>query len=125
MKAHRISEAEWEVMEVIWQKSPITSAETIAVLVKERAWAANTVRTMLSRLVKKKALCYRHEGNRYLYRPTIPRDSCVKSEVDSLLHRLFGGATQPLLMHFVRNKKLSATDIANLRKILDEKEDAS
>ena len=125
MKAPRISDAEWEVMEVIWRKFPITSAEVIGVLVKERAWAANTVRTMLARLVKKNALHYRQEGNRYLYHPAIPRDRCVKSEVDSLLHRLFGGATQPLLVHFVRNKKLSAAEIADLRRILDEKEDAS
>jgi BlaI family penicillinase repressor len=122
MGSSRISEAEWSVMEVIWRKSPLTSAAIVAALEKEQGWAANTVRTMLARLVKKGVLKYGEEGNRYLYRPAVPRDRCVKSEVDTLVQRVFGGATSPMLLYFVKNKKLSATEISELRRLLDEKE---
>lgn len=125
MKLPGISEAEWEVMEVVWRRHPVTSAVIVAELEKERGWAANTVRTMLARLVKKGVLKYGEEKNRYLYRPAVPRERCVKTEVDSLLQRVFGGAIQPAMLFFVKNKKLSAEEIRQLRKILDEKEDAS
>jgi BlaI family penicillinase repressor len=125
MKPPRISDAEWNVMEVVWQRHPVTSAEIITALYKEKAWAANTVRTMLARLVKKRALNFGKEGNRYLYRPAAPRDQCVKSEVDTLLQRFFGGAAQPLLLHFVKNKKLSQAEVRELRKILDPDEEDS
>jgi BlaI family penicillinase repressor len=110
-------------MEVVWQRNPVTSAAIISDLDEEKGWAANTVRTMLARLVKKGVLKYGQEGNRYLYRPAIPRSRCVKSEVDTLLQRVFRGATEPMLLYFVKNKKLSAKELSELRKILDENED--
>jgi BlaI family penicillinase repressor len=125
MNSPRISEAEWDVMEVVWRQSPLTSSAIVAALKKERGWAANTVRTMLARLVKKGVLKFGAEKNRYLYWPVVPRDRCVKSEVDTLLQRVFGGATQPMLLFFVKNKKLSATEIRQLRDMLDEKEGAA
>jgi BlaI family penicillinase repressor len=118
----RISEAEWEVMEVVWRRSPVTSAAIVADLEKGHGWAANTVRTMLARLVKKKVLKFGAEKNRYLYRPSVPRERCVKTEVDTLLQRVFRGATQPALLFFVKNQKLSPAEIDELRRMLDEKE---
>jgi BlaI family penicillinase repressor len=116
-----ISEAEWVVMEVLWKKSPQTAAAVVQAL-KEKKWAANTVRTLLARLVKKGVLSYAEDGNRYLYRATVPREICVQEEVASLTSRVFGGAIRPLLLHFVQNEKLTAGEIAELRAILDGKE---
>ena len=120
-KSPNISEAEWQVMETLWQRSPLTAAAVSTALKKNR-WAANTVRTLLTRLVKKGALTYEQDGNRYLYCAAVRREDCVQGEVESFTTRLFGGAAQPLLVHFVQNKKLSAADITELKKILDEKE---
>jgi BlaI family penicillinase repressor len=118
-KRHRISEAEWEIMEVVWRSHPITSGDVWAKLADENKWAPNTVRTMLARLVKKGILRFGQEGNSYLYRPAVEREQCVESEVDSLLQRLFGGAAQSLLVHFVENKKLSAAEVEELREFLN------
>jgi len=120
-KPPSISEAEWDVMEVLWRTSPLTAA-AVAKALKKKRWAANTVRTLLARLVKKGALDYAAEGNRYLYSATVRREDCVQGEVESLTSRLFGGAVRPMLLHFVQNKKLSPADIADLRRLLDEKE---
>ena len=119
-KAPRISEAEWEVMEILWRQHPLTAAELIAQLAKTHEWAPNTIRTMLARLVKKGALAAREEGNAYLYTPLLRRTESVQEEVDSLLGRVFGGSLQPLLLHFVKQKKLSPEEMQKLRAILDE-----
>ena len=118
-KRYRISEAEWEIMEVVWREHPITSGEVRTKLADEKKWAPNTVRTMLARLVKKGILRFGQEGNSYLYRPAVEREQCVEREVDSLLQRLFGGAAQSLFVHFVENQKLSAAEIEELREILN------
>ena len=117
-----IAQAEWKVMEVIWRRHPISAADVAEELAREQSWAPNTVRTMLARLVGKGALRYTKESNRHLYRPAIARDKCVHGEVDSLLDRLFDGAAQALLVHFVQNSKLTRKQIAQLRKVLDQEE---
>lgn len=109
-------------MDVIWKSHPISASEIMATLKDDNGWAANTVRTMLARLVKKGALKYGQEANRYLYRPAVQRKQCVQGEVDSLIQRVFSGATQPLLIHFVENKKLTPEEIRELRQLLDRKE---
>ena len=122
MKQHRISEAEWEVMEVIWRRSPISAAEIHAQLSDTAGWAMNTVRTMLARLVKKAVLKFGQEGNAYLYRPAVPRERCVHGEVRSLLQRVFGGAPHSLLTHFVEHEPLTPAQIQELQQILKRKE---
>jgi len=117
-----IAQAEWKVMEVIWKHHPISAAEVLEVLSHKQSWAPNTVRTMLARLVQKGALHYTQESNRYLYRPALPREECVREEVDSLLDRLFGGAAEALLVHFVQNRKLTRKELNQLRKVLDQEE---
>jgi len=102
-------------MAIVWRSHPITASQVMATLSEEKSWAANTVRTMLARLVKKGALEYEQEANRYLYRPAVQREECVEGEVDSLLQRVFGGAAQPLLVHFLENTKLRSEEIRALR----------
>ena len=118
----RISEAEWEVMEVLWQKSPLTSLEIVRQLGAYRSWKDQTIRTMLSRLIRKKAVAYTTEGRVYRYRAAVPREKCVQEASDSFLARVFSGAASGLLLHFVRTGRLKAKDIAELRAVLREGE---
>ncbi len=118
----RVSEAEWEVMQVLWDRHPRTAAEVIEALGPERGWSDRTVKTLLSRLLKKGVLAHESEGRRYLYRPRITREECVRAESESFLNRVFGGEASPLLAHFVREGELSEDDLAELRALLREKE---
>jgi BlaI family penicillinase repressor len=120
-KSPRISDAEWAVMAVLWEQSPRTANEVVDALAGRVSWSAATVKTMLNRLVRKRALKFKAEGKRYLYSPAVSRDACVRSETRSLVDRLFGGATAALLAHFVENARLSREEIEQLRKLLDEK----
>jgi BlaI family transcriptional regulator, penicillinase repressor len=117
-----ISEAEWEVMRAVWAGHPATANEVVERLAGEKDWSPRTIKTMLNRLVKKRALGFTEEGKRYLYRPLVSREECVRDESRSFLDRVFGGALGPMLNHFVRNEKLSAEEIAELKRLLARKE---
>jgi BlaI family penicillinase repressor len=120
MRDARISEAEWEVMEVLWQRPPITAAEVIAALA-HTSWAPTTIRTMLARLAEKKVVAFRKQEGGLTYRPLIDREECVRQESESFLGRVFGGATNPLLLHFVKRARLSPQEVRELQKILRTK----
>jgi len=117
----RISDAEWLVMTVLWERSPLAANEVVEALGAKSGWSAATIKTMLNRLVRKGALKFKAEGKRYLYFPAVSRDACVRSETRSLVDRLFGGATATMLAHFVEDARLSQEEIERLRRLLDEK----
>ena len=117
----QISDAEWEVMKVLWESSPRTAAEVVEALCEPMQWHPKTVKTLLGRLVKKGVLRYREEGNRYLYRPAFPRDRYVEEESRSFVDRVFGGDATPMLVHFVETMKLSDSDLEELREVLERK----
>ncbi|MBN1270537.1 MAG: BlaI/MecI/CopY family transcriptional regulator [Kiritimatiellae bacterium] len=118
----KISDAEWEVMNVIWGKSPITANKVVEALAKHTGWSPKTIKTMLNRLVKKGALTYEAQGKAYLYRPRVSKDACVREESRSFTDRVFGGNPTPMLAHLVENTRLSPADIKRLRQILKDKE---
>ena len=117
-----ISEAESQVMERLWRDAPQGSEELTAALQPATDWHENTVRTLLNRLIRKGAVRAEREGRRYLYSPVLTREQWQAHESRSLLDRVFGGKVAPLLVHFSRNEKLSAKDVAELRKLVDQLE---
>ncbi|HVY70221.1 MAG TPA: BlaI/MecI/CopY family transcriptional regulator [Verrucomicrobiae bacterium] len=124
MKTPKISEAEWEVMKVLWADSPRSAAEVIdALQADDPARHPRTIKTLLARLVKKRALAYEKHGRAYQYRPLVRQEECVAAASDSFLERVFGGSLQPMLAFFVGRRKLSRREIEELRRLLDRKED--
>jgi len=121
-KISKISDAEWEVMSVVWSKFPITANEVVERLAPQKNWHPQTIRTMLSRLVKKKALVHEPQGKRYLYEPQVTKEECVRMESQSFLSRVFEGAAAPMLLHFVKNTRLTPRDIKELKATLAKKE---
>jgi BlaI family penicillinase repressor len=119
-EAH-ISDAEWRVMQVVWERKRAAAAEVIAALAETTGWSHRTVRSLLARLVEKGALAAEADGNRYLYRPLVSRRSCVRQESQSFLLRVFGGDEAELLAHFVRGADIPPEVVAELKRLLDEK----
>lgn len=117
-----ITEAESRVMDVLWQHAPQGSEDVAAALHVDTGWHENTVRTLLSRLVRKGAVRATRDGRRYLYAPALTREAWQTQESRSLLDRVFGGRVAPLLVHFTQHEKLSTKDIAQLRKLVDQLE---
>ena len=122
MASVSISDAEWQVMNLLWDQQPLTAQDVIAVLGEKNGWAASTVKTMLHRLVKKGVLKFEQDGPKYIYRPRVRRTDCVRRESRSFLERVFDGEPASLLAHFLRSSNLTAEEIADLRRILDEQE---
>jgi BlaI family transcriptional regulator, penicillinase repressor len=115
-----ITEAESVVMEALWaQKRPLAAEEVIAA-VANQGWQEATVKTLLNRLLTKKAIRAERDGRRYLYSPVLKREAWVLEESETLLERVFGGRVAPLVAHFSRHRKLSRKDIAELRQLLEE-----
>ncbi|MEZ2661611.1 BlaI/MecI/CopY family transcriptional regulator [Aneurinibacillus aneurinilyticus] len=118
----KISEAEWEVMKILWSKSPQTANEVIDALEGQKEWKPKTVRTLISRLLQKKVISYHQETNKtYLYYPLVSQDDYLQVETQSFLKRLYGGALKPLLVNFLQEQKLSSEEINELKRILDDK----
>ncbi len=117
----KISEAEWEVMKALWEKSPLTANEIVETLSKRTRWQRETIRTLINRLVQKKAVAFEKEGRQHHYYPVVAETECVKAETRSLLRRLRVSAIEPMLAALVEEKHLSAEQIARLKDILTEK----
>lgn len=117
-----ISEAESIVMEVLWRKSPMATEDIVSALSAQR-WQAPTIKTLLSRLLGKRAIRAEKDGRRYLYSAVLQRDEWLSSESTGLLDRLFGGRVAPLVAHFSKQRKLSKKDIAELKRIVTELDD--
>ena len=120
-EAPRISEAEWEVMKVVWKKFPCLAQEVIQTLAASAKWTPATIKTMLNRLVGKKALRFERAGKSYLYSPAITEAECRAAEADSFLNRVFDGSLSPLLSHFVRSRPLTEQELASLENLLRER----
>ena len=116
----RISESELAVMEALWAEAPATAAEVITRIDPARAWSAQTVKTLLARLVAKGAVAARQDGRRYLYTPLLARDAHVAGDVRKLVDRLFGGRVAPLVAHLAEREALTPADIAEIERLLAE-----
>ena len=118
----KISDSEWEVMNLVWKKSPVAASEIVGELATKHDWHPRTIRTLLARLVEKGALRFRPEGRRYLYEPKVTMEACVRHESRSFIDRVFGGAPASMLINLVKHAEFTPEEIKQLRKLLAEKE---
>jgi BlaI family transcriptional regulator, penicillinase repressor len=121
MASPRISAAEWEVMNVLWARSPLSSPEVFQHLPAGHGWNPKTVNTFLARLVKKRALKISRGTELNTFTPLIKRQACVADEGASFLQRVFKGAAGPLVMHFCEHAELTDAEIAELEALLKTK----
>ena len=119
-KIPKISEAEWEVMKVLWKNSPMTANEIVDELKGKTRWKRETIRTLINRLVQKKALGFQKKGRQYHYFPLLTEAEGIKAEAESFVRRIGGGSIEPMLAAFVEEKQLSAEKIARLKSILNK-----
>jgi BlaI family penicillinase repressor len=120
----RISETEWEVMRAVWAEYPATASQIIERLTPtDPSWHPKTARTLLARLVQKKALDYEPQGRSYVYRPLVTEQECIAAASASFLDRVFGGALKPLLAHFVEARRLTTKELRELKQLLESASD--
>ena len=120
MTQERISDAEHSVMEVLWDESPLTAQDVVDRVAPARDWTANTVKTLLGRLLSKGVIAHEADGRRYLYRPLVAREDYVEGESRRFIDRLFRGRLTPLVAHLAERDALTDQDIAEIEALLKE-----
>ena len=113
-----ISKAEVELMRVLWHEHPLTVGQVVERVRRTQQWHENTIKTMLNRLVKKGVVVRHKDGGRFFYRANVQEHEFLTNESESLLKRLFGGKTAPLIAHLASQEKLSEEDIAEIEAVL-------
>ncbi|MGG7143008.1 BlaI/MecI/CopY family transcriptional regulator [Clostridium nigeriense] len=122
-KLPKISDAEWEVMKIIWSKKEITANEIIDSLNGKQEWKNTTIKSLINRLLKKEAIGFRKNGKEYFYYPLISEEECIKEESQSFLKKVFNGSLNEMLLNLVKSEKLTKDDINELREMLNNKLD--
>lgn len=114
----KLSEAEWTVMNALWQQSPASARDVLEIVGNETEWAYTTLKTILSRLAEKGAVGIRKRANQSIFVPLVSREDARRSAVRSLLERAFDGTFGSLVQHMVTQEKLSAGEKKKLAAML-------
>jgi len=124
-KTTKISDAEWLVCQVLWRDSPLTANEIVSRLEESTGWNSSTVKTLLTRLVKKDVLGYRSLGREHHYFPKLGEEECVEAHTRLFMDRVFNGAMGAMgamAAAFIKNHQFTNEEIAELKAILEQKE---
>ena len=117
-KNPRISEAELQLLQLLWDESPLGATEIAERVPASREWSLATVKTLLSRLVAKGAVSATSEGRRFRYRPAVERETIAGGQADSLVDRLFGGRVSPLVAQLAEQREIDPEDLAELEALV-------
>lgn len=119
----QISEAEFEVMKIVWRSAPINTNEITERLLKTTTWSAKTIQTLIKRLVTKGALTYKKQGRIFVYTPLVEENEYINQQSSSFLNRFYGGDISAMLSTYLENNQLSETELQHLRSILSKDSD--
>ncbi|MDC7289250.1 BlaI/MecI/CopY family transcriptional regulator [Blautia schinkii] len=119
-KLPQISEAEFEVMKIVWKYAPINTNEITERLVQSTSWRPKTIQTLIKRLVTKGALTYEKQSRVFVYTPLVQESEYLNQESNSFLNRYYDGDITAMLSSFIENDKLSEEEINSLRSLLSK-----
>lgn len=120
-KLPQISEAEYQVMKVIWTNAPVNTRQVVEILAGSSSWSPKTIQTMLLRLVKKGALRNEKDGRVFVYTPLIEEEEYRANASHNFLDRFYDGALGSMVLNFIQQEQLSQEEIRQLRDILNKK----
>lgn len=117
----QISEAEFEVMKIVWKYAPISTNDITEKLLRTTEWSPKTIQTLIKRLVNKGALSYEKQGRMFIYTPLVKENEYIGEESNSFLKRFYNGDISAMVSAYLENDRLSDTDIEHLRSLLSKK----
>lgn len=116
----QISEAEYEVMKIVWNYAPINTNEITEKLVRTTKWSPKTIQTLIKRLTAKGALTYEKQGRIFVYTPLVAKDDYIGQESRSFLKRFYNGDLTAMVCAYLDQDRLTEKEIAGLRAILSQ-----
>ena len=117
----KLTEAEWLIMNALWDGHPATARDIAERLPSDVSWAYTTIKTMLSRLVEKEAVSEGKQGNTSVYEPIISRQRAQRNALRAVANQAFDGAFGPLMHFLLEEEKMSARQRRQLMRILESK----
>lgn len=117
----QISEAEYEVMKIVWKHAPISTNEITEQLLKTTNWSPKTIQTLIKRLVNKGALSYEKQSRVFVYTPLVEENEYIGQESSSFLKRFYNGDITAMLSAYIENGRLSEAELDSLRSLLSER----
>ena len=117
----QISEAEFEVMKIVWKHAPISTNEITEKLLQTTNWSPKTIQTLIKRLVTKGALTYEKQSRMFVYTPLVKEGEYISQESNSFLKRFYDGDITAMVSAYLENDSLSETEIDTLRSLLSRK----
>ncbi len=117
----QISEAEFEVMKIVWKYAPINTNEITDKLLETTSWSPKTIQTLIKRLVKKGVLAYEKQSRIFVYTPLVKENEYIGHESNSFLKRFYGGNITAMLSAYIDNDRLTESEIETLRSLLSDK----
>lgn len=119
MKKISLTDAEWEVMECLWDHAPQTGRELAGSMKQKMGWARTTTLTVLGRLEDKGAVGSESREGMKQFSPLISRDAVAIQETESFLERVYQGSLSMLVSSLTKNQKLTKQDVDELYDILN------
>ncbi len=116
----QISEAEFEVMKIIWKYAPISTNDITERLMQTTTWSPKTIQTLIKRLVNKGVLSYEKQSRVFVYTPLVNKSDYISQESNSFLKRFYNGNIATMVSSYLENNQLSETEIATLRSLLSK-----
>lgn len=116
----QISEAEFEVMKIVWKYAPISTNEITEKLLQTTNWSPKTIQTLIKRLVTKGALTYEKQSRVFIYTPLVKKSEYISQKSNSFLDRYYNGEITAMLSAYIENDRLSETEINTLRSLLSK-----
>lgn len=122
-KLPQISEAEFEVMKIIWKYAPISTNEITEKLLQTTSWSPKTIQTLIKRLVTKGVLTYEKQSRVFVYTPTVKEKEYINQESNSFLNRYYDGDITAMVSAYLENDRLSEAELDALRALLVQKKE--
>lgn len=120
-----ISNAEWEIMRVVWTKEETTSSQILEILEQKTDWTASTVKTLLKRLVDKGYLATQKLGKSFLYSALVSEEEAINRQADELFDKFCQRKHTTIIKHLVETTPMTMADINDLQALLlSKKEEA-
>lgn len=117
----QISEAEFEVMKIVWKHAPVSTNEVTEKLTQTTNWSPKTIQTMLKRLAAKKAITYEKQGRVFVYTPLVLETEYIRQKSNSFLKRYYNGNLSSMIASYLEDDKLSEGELDALRQLLSNR----
>jgi BlaI family penicillinase repressor len=117
-----LTEVEWEIMRVVWEKQPCTAGTVQEALADAKGWAYSTVKTTMDRMLKKGVLEMERLRNLQLFRSRIEPIDARRGEFRKMLKRAFNGGIGPMMQFLIEDETISKKELDQLRRLIDRAE---